>query len=223
MVRLFDLMCVSIALLILLPIFVLVPLVLSFTGERKVFYFQTRIGLGGKVFNLIKFATMLENSPNIGPGDITVKDDPRVLKVGKFLRKTKINELPQLINVLMGNMSLIGPRPLTPRIFEKYDAVTKEKLYMLRPGLSGIGSIVFRDEERILHNVENVREVYDVEIVPFKAELETWFFENRSFTIHIALVFLTVYAVVFKKNKVIYRLIPTLPKPKTRLQKMLIK
>ena len=111
--------------------------------REKLFFLQERIGKSGKVFHLYKFATMLKNNPNIGTGTITVKGDPRVLPVGKVLRKSKINELPQLLNVLRGDMSVIGPRPLTAQTFGSYSAATQAVVREVRPGLSGVGSIIF--------------------------------------------------------------------------------
>ena len=118
--RFFDILFSGVALLLLFPFFVLLVIVLTLTGEGEVFFLQERIGKGGGKFKLFKFATMLKNSPNIGTGTVTMKDDPRVLPVGTFLRKTKINELPQLLNIFFGDMSFIGPRPLTPQNFRKY-------------------------------------------------------------------------------------------------------
>ena len=117
MIRFFDIIFSSLALIIFLPIFTLVAVLLRFTGEGEVFYVQQRIGFNGREFGLLKFATMLKDSPNMLGGDITIKNDPRVLPIGRFLRLTKINELPQLINVISGSMSLIGPRPLTKKCF----------------------------------------------------------------------------------------------------------
>ena len=145
MKRIFDL-CLSLAaLLILSPLLIPVCIILVFTGEHYVFYTQKRIGKGGKEFDLIKFATMLRNSPNIGSGDVTLHRDPRVLPVGSFLRASKINEIPQLLNILLGDMSFVGPRPLTPRVFNYYTDESKSIIVKMKPGLTGAGSIIFRD------------------------------------------------------------------------------
>jgi lipopolysaccharide/colanic/teichoic acid biosynthesis glycosyltransferase len=103
-----------------LPLWIIVIPILRFTGEGEVFFRQPRVGKDGKLFDLLKFATMLKNSPNIGTGELTLHNDPRVLPVGRWLRKSKINELPQLINVWLGHMSIAGPRPQTPRCFAAY-------------------------------------------------------------------------------------------------------
>ena len=149
MIRFFDIVFCSLAIIIIAPILLPIMILLKFTGEGEIFYFQTRVGVN-KTFELIKFATMLKNSPNMGTGSITIKDDPRILPFGRFFRKTKINELPQIITVLLGDMSLVGPRPLTKENFNFYSYDVKKILKSTKPGLSGIGSIVFRNEEEIL-------------------------------------------------------------------------
>ena len=121
MIRFVDLfLCIS-AIGILLPLFVVISIILMLTGEGEVFFFQERIGKQNKKFKLFKFSTMLRNSESIGTGTITLKNDPRILPVGRFLRISKINELPQLFNVLLGDMSIIGPRPLTETNFSYYN------------------------------------------------------------------------------------------------------
>ena len=109
--RLFDILLAFMSLLILFPFFLIVIIILLLTGEGEVFYLQKRLGYLNKKFKIIKFATMIKDSPNIGTGSLTLRDDPRVLPFGKFLRKSKINELPQIFNVIIGNMSIVGPRP----------------------------------------------------------------------------------------------------------------
>lgn len=147
MKRTFDILVSSVSLTIFLPFGLLIILILRFTGEGEIFYPQARVGQNGKRFGLLKFATMLKDSPNIGPGDITVKDDPRVLPFGQFLRKTKLNEVPQLINILKGDMSIVGPRPQTPKYFALFPDHVQREIITLKPGLTGAGSIVFRDED----------------------------------------------------------------------------
>ena len=120
MTRLFDILFAGIAILFLSPVLLPVAILLCFTGEREVFYRQTRVGMHEKRFQLWKFATMLKDSPNIGTGVMTVKGDPRILPFGGLLRRTKINELPQLLNILFGDMSVIGPRPQAERVFDYF-------------------------------------------------------------------------------------------------------
>ena len=119
--RALDITISLITLLVLIPVFIPIIIVLKFSGEGEVFYFQERIGINNTKFKIWKFATMLKNSMNMGSGSITLRNDPRVTKVGVFLRKTKINELPQIINILFGDISLVGPRPLVEKTFKAYN------------------------------------------------------------------------------------------------------
>ena len=213
MLRTLDILFSSLALIILLPLFCIISLILKLSGENKVFFLQKRVGKNNQKFNLIKFATMLENSPNIGTGTITIKNDPRILPFGHFLRKTKINELPQLINVLKGEMSLIGPRPLTDNEFNQYADRIKTKLNTLSPGLSGIGSIVFRNEENIIGNdIANVNEVYKKKIIPFKGELEVWYANNRNIYTYFVLIIMTLTVIFIPNTKIYYKIFRDLPK-----------
>lgn len=211
MIRLFDIFLAGLAIIFLSPFLLLVVATLLVTGEGKVFYLQKRVGLGGKCFFLLKFATMLENSPNLGSGTITIRNDNRVLPVGRVLRKTKVNELPQLINVLIGDMSLIGPRPLTIDNYNFYDSQIKEIIAQVRPGLSGIGSILLHDEESIISDKENPREFYKLHIATFKGSLEKWYVENRSLGLYFKLIIATIFVIILKRTTFMYRLFPTLP------------
>lgn len=213
MTRLLDIMLAGAALLALSPLLLPVMVVLRLTGEGEVFYRQTRVGIGGRDFNILKFATMLKDSPNIGAGTVTLKDDPRVLPFGRFLRKTKINELPQLLNVLRGQMSLIGPRPLTRDTFEAFPDDLQPVVSSIPPGLSGLGSVVFRDEEEILRDCEDPQAFHRNVITPYKGRLEAWFVERRSLGLYLALTGLTLWVVVFPSSTLVWRLFPSLPEP----------
>jgi lipopolysaccharide/colanic/teichoic acid biosynthesis glycosyltransferase len=166
MQRLFDVIFSGVALIALLPIFIPLLLLLRLTGEGEIFFLQDRIGRQGKYFKLYKFATMLKNSPNIGTGTVTLHKDPRVLPLGGFLRTTKINELPQLINIFRGDMSVIGPRPQTQRCFDAFPTQSQKEIIKVRPGLSGIGSIVFRNEEEMMHANNDPDKFYDEIVMP---------------------------------------------------------
>jgi lipopolysaccharide/colanic/teichoic acid biosynthesis glycosyltransferase len=168
--RSIDIFIASMALIILSPILIPCCIILLFTGEREVFYFQKRVGYKNKLFNIWKFATMLKNSPNIGTGEITLRNDPRVTGFGKFLRKTKINELPQIINVLKGDMSIVGPRPLMDVSVKLYPTEIREKIYDVKPGMTGIGSLIFRDEEKIISEAADPRAMYAT-IYPYKGNV----------------------------------------------------
>ena len=184
MERFFDILFSGLALLALSPLLVPIVIILKFSGEGEVFFLQERIGKDGKLFMLFKFATMLKNSPNLGTGTVTMRDDPRVLPVGKFLRKTKINELPQLLNIFFGDMSVIGPRPLTKQTFDAYSDSTQAIIKHVKPGLSGVGSIIFREEEDIMHGAKASVDYYDNVIAPYKGALEEWFVSNKGLYIY---------------------------------------
>ena len=211
--RILDFILALLALIVLLPIFIPVTIGLLLTGEHYVFYFQERIGYKNKRFYIWKFATMLKNSPNMSGGVHTTRKDPRILPMGTFLRKTKINELPQLINILKGDMSIIGPRPLVDKTFDPYPEHVKKSIYNAKPGLSGIGSIIFRDEEKLLSETKmDPADFYKEFVSPYKGELEMWYQKNLSFKIDILLIFLTVWVIVFSKSELPYRLFKDLPK-----------
>ena len=195
-----------------MPILLLVSIILKFTGEGEIFYFQNRIGKFGKKFKLYKFATMLKDSESIGTGTITIKNDPRVLPLGKFLRKTKINELPQLLNVLFGDMSVIGPRPQAGRCFDAFEDKAKKEIIKVRPGLSGIGSIIFRSEDEIMNAQENSIEFYDNHIAPYKGELEIWYVKNRNIFNYFKLIFLTIWIIISPNSKLTWKAFSNLPK-----------
>ena len=221
MIRFFDIILSSLALCILSPILITVAILLRFTGECEVFFLQERIGKGGKKFKLYKFATMLKNSPDIGTGTVTVKDDPRVLPVGKVLRKTKINELPQLLNIFFGDMSVIGPRPLTPQTFGVYSKSTQLLIGQVRPGLSGVGSIIFRGEEDLMQGDTATVEFYERVIAPYKGKLEEWFVSNQSLYLYFIAIVVTVIVVVNPRVKVAWRFFKDLPEPPNELRHLL--
>lgn len=213
MQRLLDILLSALALLVLSPLLIPVVVVLRLTGEGEIFFRQQRVGQGGGTFGLLKFATMLKDSPNLGTGTVTVMDDPRVLPVGKFLRRTKINELPQLLNILRGDMSVIGPRPQTQRCFDAFPARSQAEIVKVRPGLSGLGSVVFRDEERMMHDAADAGRLYDEVIMPYKGLLEEWYVARRGLYLYFVLIFVTVWVVLFPQSGLLWRLFPDLPRP----------
>jgi lipopolysaccharide/colanic/teichoic acid biosynthesis glycosyltransferase len=212
--RLFDVIVSFFALIILVPILLPVVIVLRLSAEGHIFYFQDRIGFKRINFKIIKFATMLKDSPNLASGSITLSGDWRVTKPGKFLRKTKINELPQIINILIGDISLVGPRPLVSKTFLAYSRDIQSKIYDVKPGLTGIGSIIFRDEESIISAVKNEdpHEFYKRVIAPYKGDLEMWYQKNRSFTLDLQLIFMTAWVILFPTSKLYERWFKELPK-----------
>ena len=214
--RIFDIISSTIALLLLSPLFLPIMILLKLTSEGEVFYFQERIGMNKKPFKIFKFATMLKNSSKMKGGIITLKNDPRLTFMGGFLRKSKINELPQLFNIFLGHMSVIGPRPVMRVSFESYPENIQKLIYNVKPGLSGIGSIIFRDEEEIITNIKNdggdVWDFYKNTLYPFKGSLELWYQKNKSFFLDLQLIFLTAWVIVFPKSRVYEKWFKDLPK-----------
>lgn len=217
MIRAFDIIFASLALIFLAPLLIPVIIALKLTGEGELFFTQKRIGKNQEVFELFKFATMLKNSEHIGTGTVTVKDDPRILPFGKFLRKTKINELPQLVNILLGQMSLIGPRPQDKRCFDAFPEHMHATITSVAPGLSGIGSIIFRNEEEMIDGSADPDSFYDNLVMPYKAELEAWFVTNRSIKLYFLLILATLVAVAMPDQLKTWKWFRGLPKPPEEL------
>lgn len=205
-----DILIVFLILVLLSPLLVLTIVILVLTGEHEVFFFQERIGYKNKPFIIWKFASMLKNSPNTGTAEITLRNDPRVTKFGRILRITKINELPQIINVIKGDMSIVGPRPLMNVSFKSYPDNIQQVIYNCKPGMTGIGSLIFRDEEKIVSEASDAKAMY-ITINSFKGELELWYQKNISFYTDYMIIFLTGWAILFPKNKLAYKLLKDLP------------
>jgi lipopolysaccharide/colanic/teichoic acid biosynthesis glycosyltransferase len=198
--RALDLLIAATAFVLAVPLFVLVAPILRLTGEGEVFFKQYRVGIGGRSFEIFKFATMLKDSPRTGT--LTAPEDPRILPVGRFLRKTKINELPQLLNVLRGEMSLVGPRPLAECEFVRYSTPVMAVIASVQPGLTGVGSLVFRDEEEILARSQKTPEdCYYHDILPLKGMLEEWYVANRSLRLDLEIILLTGITVLFPRSQ----------------------
>ena len=212
--RLLDIAVSLIAIILLLPIFIPIIIILRLTAEGEVFYFQERIGINNSRFQIWKFATMLKNSMNMGTGSITLQNDFRVTSIGKFLRKTKINELPQIFNILKGDISLVGPRPLVTKTFSAYSEEIQSKIYNVKPGLTGIGSIIFRDEESLISSVkdEDPHEFYKRVIAPYKGELEMWYQDNKSILLDLQLIFMTAWVIFFPESRLYEKWFKGLPK-----------
>lgn len=217
MQRLLDIVFSALALLALSPLLIPIAIALRLTGEGEVFFVQNRVGRNRKRLGLYKFATMLKNSPNLGTGTLTVKDDPRVLPLGRFLRKTKINELPQLLNILFGDMSIVGPRPQTQRCFDAFPIASQVAIVKVRPGLSGIGSIVFRNEENMMHASADPNQFYDAVIMPYKGRLEEWYVTHQGMRTYFLCIGITVWVILFPDSGAVWRAFPTLPTPPSEL------
>jgi lipopolysaccharide/colanic/teichoic acid biosynthesis glycosyltransferase len=220
MQRLFDLVISGLSILVLSPLLLPIILLLRITGEGEVFFSQERMGKGGSLFSLHKFATMLKDSPNIGSGTLTVQNDPRILPLGNFLRKTKINELPQLFNVFKGDMSIVGPRPQSSRNFSAFSEDVQKNIMLVSPGLTGLGSIFFSDEEAMLTSSVNNDEFYDSVIMPYKGQLETWYVNHTTILIDLKIVYVTALKIIFPKLRLnLSKFFDGMPNPPKELQK----
>ncbi|MDC1510720.1 sugar transferase [Gammaproteobacteria bacterium] len=213
MIRILDIFFATLGLFVL-GIFMLGATLINLcTGEHKVLYKQNRVGKDGEDFRLYKFATMLENSPNLAGGLVTAVNDPRVLPFGKFLRRTKVNELPQLLNILLGDMSFVGPRPQTRPHYSLYTPEQRRIIDAVGPGLTGVGSLFFRNEEEILANCEDPIQFHDEIITPFKGDLEVWFAQHRSLKLYLVIIYLTAASIINRKLVTIkyFKGLPTPP------------
>ena len=210
--RLTDIILSLLSLLVLSPLFLTICFILKFTGEGEIFYLQKRLGLNGKEFYIYKFATMLKASESMGSGIYTAKNDSRILPFGNFLRKSKINELPQILNILFGTISLVGPRPLIRKTFELYSEGDRSIISSVKPGLTGAGSIVFRNEEDLLLKAgANIEEFYENNITPYKASLERWYVKNKSFKVDLFIILITAYSIFFKQTRMPWLIFKDLP------------
>ena len=210
--RLVDILLSATGILVLSPLLVPVMIILLLTGEHYIFYGQKRVGYKNRLFQIWKFATMLKASPSLGTGSLTVKNDPRVFPFGRFLRKTKLNELPQVFNILLGDMSVVGPRPQMEVDFVKYPDHVQKEIYDVRPGMTGIGSIVFRDEEKWISAYKGDKhEFYRDYIAPYKGDLEIWYQKHLSFRTDFMLLFLTAWVILFPRSELVYKVFSNLP------------
>lgn len=192
--RAFDLLAASIGLVLLAPLFALIALWIKFDSPGPVFYRQLRVGRGGVLFNIFKFRTMVVRQAD--KGELTVGRDPRVTRAGRFLRHYKIDELPQLINVVLGTMSLVGPRPEVPRYVACYPPEVRKAVLSVAPGLTDWASILYKDENAILGRAADPERAYVETILPAKLEYYLRYVREHNFWIDIQIIFRTLAAIV---------------------------
>jgi lipopolysaccharide/colanic/teichoic acid biosynthesis glycosyltransferase len=213
--RLLDIVFASVAIILLLPLMLPIIIALKLTGEGYIWYLQERVGYKNQPFMIYKFATMLKDSPNMQGGVITTKKDPRLTPLGGFLRSTKINELPQLLNILFGQMSFIGPRPVMKISFNAYPTAVQKQIYNVKPGLTGIGSVIFRDEEHLISEVKNnggdTWKFYTEKIYPYKGMLEFWYQEKQSLLTDIKIVVITAWVIINPSSNIVYNWFKEIP------------
>ncbi len=193
--RLFDLLLSSIGLLLLAPVLLLIALLIKLDSAGPVMFRQERVGRFGQPFRIHKFRTMRHEPAGQGL-QITVGADRRITRVGGFLRASKLDELPQLLDVWLGDMSLVGPRPEVPRYVAHYPAELRDKVLSVRPGITDIASIEYRDESAVLARAADPERAYIDEVLPHKLALAARYVERSSLWLDVWLIWRTVVAIV---------------------------
>ncbi len=194
MKRFFDLTISLPGLILLLPIFTFVVILIKADSSGPVFFRQQRVGRSGKPFLIYKFRTMHVGSE--GGSSLTVAGDARITQVGHFLRKYKLDELPQLINVLKGEMSLVGPRPEVPEYVSYYPDASRELILSVRPGITDTASLEYFDENKMLAQAENPQKVYLEEILPRKIAIYEDYARNHSLSGDVVIILKTVFRII---------------------------
>ena len=191
MKRLFDFIVVSIVLTLLTPLMGMIALLIKASSPGPIFFRQDRVGLKEKRFKVLKFRSMVERAEEIGTS-VTTQNDPRITPVGRVLRRTKLDELPQLINVFKGDMSFVGPRPDVPEIVEKYNPEMR-RIFKIRPGITSVATLHLKNEEGILVQVDDPDTFYEEVLVPLKVKLAMEHVDKNSFTFDLKVLFQTIW------------------------------
>lgn len=197
--RIFDIISSSAALIFVSPVFLVVPILIKIDSRGPVFYKQWRMGKDGKNFQIHKFRTMVENADKNG-NQITKSEDQRITRIGKILRRYEIDELPTLMNVLKGDMSIVGPRPEIPKFMRYYSNLKYREILSLKPGITDLGTLAFRDETKYLVD-ENYEEIYEKEILPLKLDMYLKYVHGKSLIIDLKIILETI-ALIFRQKKI---------------------
>ena len=192
--RTIDVVVALVGLILFSPLFIVLSIVIKLDSAGPVYYRASRVGKGGRRFHMYKFRTMVADADRTGPA-LTYKDDPRITKVGTVLRRARLDELPQLLNVLRGNMSIVGPRPETPHFVQKYSPEQREIL-RVRPGMTGLAQIAFRHEQEALSNPETLDDEYMKVILPPKLALDMKYIEQECLGLDIQILLQTVWVLI---------------------------
>ncbi len=194
--RIFDIVFSFLGLIFLLPFFIFISLVIKLDSKGPIFYEQLRVGRRGVKFKILKFRTMILNADKIGKL-ITTSDDKRITRSGKWIRKYKLDEFPQLINVFKGEMSFVGPRPEVPKYVEFYPPEIKDVVLSVRPGIADEASIKYRNENEILSNYKGDPEIcYLEKILPMKLSLYKYYVQNNSLLGDIKIIMKTIFVII---------------------------
>ena len=199
--RFFDLVFSAVGLLALSPFFLVIALLIKIDSAGPIFFRQVRVGRYLFPFKIHKFRTMVVNASDLGPS-VTTEGDPRVTTVGKILRKYKLDELPQLIDVFLGDMSLVGPRPEVPKYVDAYSDADKIIIFSVKPGITDKASIEFRNENELIANSSDVDSVYLEKILPSKLVYYREYIETHSIWLDIKIILKTIWLILpFNSNK----------------------
>lgn len=197
--RIFDLIFTIPGLIVLSPLLLVIACWIKLDSEGPIFFKQERVGKNGKLFKVMKFRTMISDAEKIGPL-ITTRNDCRITRVGIFLRRTKLDELPQLLNVIKGEMSLVGPRPEVPKYVEHYPDDIREKVLSVLPGITDMASIEFKNENSLLESSEDSERTYIEDILPIKLNYYIEYVKNRSILGDIMLIFRTIIEIISSRK-----------------------
>ena len=196
--RVVDVLTATIGLILLAPLFAAIAVGVKLTSSGPIFFKQERIGLGGRPFDLYKFRSMVADASSLGP-QLTIGDDPRITSFGRFLRRTKLDELPQLFNVLRGDMSIVGPRPEVPKYVALYPQGVRERVLSVRPGLTDQAAITL-DEERVLAQAADPEWTYVSEVLPSKLALYEQYVATHGLLGDLAIIARTVLRITFGRG-----------------------
>jgi lipopolysaccharide/colanic/teichoic acid biosynthesis glycosyltransferase len=196
--RLMDVFCASAGVLLLAPVFIVISVIILMDSRGGIFYLQDRVGKNGKIFKLFKFRTMHVNADRFTAITVGARD-PRITSAGYWLRKYKLDELPQLINVVKGEMSLVGPRPEVKKFVDLYND-EQRKVFQIKPGITDLASIHFRNENELLEGKDDPVDFYIREIMPAKLQLNLEYIQRQSFWFDVKIIFRTVFSIL-KRSK----------------------
>ena len=194
--RLFDSFGSLFGLIVLVPFLLLIALCIKFDSKGPVFFRQLRVGLNGNLFRIHKFRTMMVDSES--SGSLTVGNDTRITKSGQFLRKSKLDELPQLLDVVLGKMSLVGPRPEVKEFIDEYPEKVRKEVLSVRPGITDLASIEMIDENEIIARYDNPRQAYIEIILPIKQKYYVDYVQSQSLWLDIKIIFMTFKKIIFR-------------------------
>ncbi len=208
--RVFDVAVSGLAVVMLLPLFIVVAAAIKLDSPGPVFFRQARVGRGGHLFRIFKFRTMVDGASRTGTA-LTVKEDPRITRLGTFLRARKIDELPQLFNVFAGSMSLVGPRPEVPEYMEFYTCEQRSIILSMRPGITDYAAVLFRDENNVLDGESDPVNVYRYRIMPIKFALYKRYSRDIGLLTDLRLIFVTVAFLIYPNSFRWFEIGPDLP------------